>query len=200
MPYKTIIYIDGFNLYYGVLKDTPYKWLDLYKLSKLLLSNNEIIQIKYFTARVSGHDSVKQDIYLRAIKKHIDNVEIIYGHFLTQQIKMKDIDSGNLVTVLKTEEKGSDVNLAVHLVNDAAKGRMECAVVISNDSDLFEALRIAKEEYFIKIGIIFPSNKRISRKLLSICDFSKKIRNRVLELSQLPNVIPNSTIKKPYNW
>ena len=34
---KTIIYVDGFNLYYR-LKNTPYKWLDLQKLSKFYLN------------------------------------------------------------------------------------------------------------------------------------------------------------------
>lgn len=52
---KTYIYIDGFNLYYGALKGTPHKWLDLMVLfQKLLQSHHHIPRIKYFTARVSG--------------------------------------------------------------------------------------------------------------------------------------------------
>ena len=51
---KTIIYIDGFNLYYR-LKDTSYKWLNLQKLSKFYLDpdqHNIVNKIKYFTALV----------------------------------------------------------------------------------------------------------------------------------------------------
>ena len=44
---KTNLYIDGFNLYYGALKDTPYKWLDLRSLAEVLLdSMNEIVLIR----------------------------------------------------------------------------------------------------------------------------------------------------------
>ncbi len=198
--YRTIVYIDGFNLYYGVLKGTPYKWLDLQKLCSLLLPNHEILSIKYFTARVSGKSSVTQDVYLRALKSYISNIEVYYGHFLTQIVTMEEVETGRTVRVYKREEKGSDVNLAVHLVNDASKGKMECAVLISNDSDLFEALRIAKEGYGVKIGILFPSRKVLSQKLLSICDFKKRIRKGALSLSQLPEKIPNSNIKKPDAW
>ena len=54
---------------------------------------------------------------------------------------------GNLIEVFRTEEKGSDVNLAVHLVNDVHQNTFDCAVVISNDSDLAKAMRIVKDEY-----------------------------------------------------
>ncbi len=48
----TYVYIDGFNLYYGALKGTQYKWLNLQKLCELVLPNNKIAYIKYYTARV----------------------------------------------------------------------------------------------------------------------------------------------------
>lgn len=52
---KTIVYVDGFNLYYGSLRKTPYKWLDLNLLfNKILGEHNTIIEIKYFTARISS--------------------------------------------------------------------------------------------------------------------------------------------------
>ena len=50
---KTIVYIDGFNLYYRALKETVYKWLDLGALFQELLPRNDIIGIKYFTARAN---------------------------------------------------------------------------------------------------------------------------------------------------
>ncbi len=36
-PQKTHVYVDGFNIYYGAVRKTPYKWLDLAKLSPLLV-------------------------------------------------------------------------------------------------------------------------------------------------------------------
>lgn len=84
---RTIIYIDGFNLYYGALKGTKFKWLDLQTLfQKLLGDHHTITEIKYFTARVSARDSDpdapnRQDAYLKALEAHIPTVSIYYGHF-----------------------------------------------------------------------------------------------------------------------
>ena len=69
------VYVDGFNLYYGALKKTPYKWLDLGKLAQELLPDDTIQEIHYFTARVSSrpynptaaHD---QGLYIRALKNY----------------------------------------------------------------------------------------------------------------------------------
>ena len=52
MP-DTIVYIDGFNLYYGALRGTPFKWLDVRALCARMLPTNTIAQIRYFTANVS---------------------------------------------------------------------------------------------------------------------------------------------------
>ena len=48
------VYVDGFNLYYGALKRTPYKWLDLGKPAEMLLPGDTIQEVHYFTARVSS--------------------------------------------------------------------------------------------------------------------------------------------------
>jgi NYN domain len=135
------VYIDGFNLYYGALKRTPYKWLDLGKLVESLLPKDTIQEIHYFTARVSSraynptsaHD---QGLYIRALKT-IPNLHIKYGHFLTHSVPMylTNVTPAQKVWVDKTEEKGSDVNLASHLLRDAYLNRFEVAVLVTNDSD-----------------------------------------------------------------
>ena len=52
---RTFVYVDGFNLYYGALKGSSWKWLDLFALfQNMLQSHHQILSIKYFTARVSG--------------------------------------------------------------------------------------------------------------------------------------------------
>ena len=89
---KTYVYVDGFNLYYGRLKGTPYKWLDINKLCRLLLPKHDIVRIKYFTARVTGRppdldQPTRQQTLLRALQT-LPNLEIIYGHFLTNQMYM----------------------------------------------------------------------------------------------------------------
>jgi uncharacterized LabA/DUF88 family protein len=207
---RTYVYVDGFNLYYRALKDTPFKWLDLKALCSLILkSHHNILKIKYFTAIVSAppHDPQKpqrQNAYLRALQKYIPEIEIYYGSFLSHKVKAplaNQIGYNNLVEVLKTEEKGSDVNLAVHLVNDAWLDRYDCAVIISNDSDLAEALRLVKTYHKDKkLGVIVPFEGRGSKKILDYADFVRNIRRGGLKKSQLPDPIPGTNIYKPKNW
>jgi len=124
------VYVDGFNLYYGSVKNTPLKWLDLSRLASLLLpSGTQIHRIRYYTARASGRPAdpdapTRQQIYLRALRT-IPNLTISYGHFLKWEVSMplvKPVPGGpTTVRVIKTEEKGSDVNLACHLLLDALR-------------------------------------------------------------------------------
>ncbi|MBN1257205.1 MAG: NYN domain-containing protein [Planctomycetes bacterium] len=206
---RTIVYVDGFNLYYGCLRNTPYRWLDLSKLCNFLLPSNDIIEIKYFTARVKPHlkdkkSHIRQKAYLRALET-IPNIKIIYGHFLRKPVRMPLSENTKgkteYVKVIKTEEKGSDVNLAVHLLNDAHLDLFDVGVIISNDSDLYTALEFAGNLGKI-IGILnphpIPSQKLKSGKF----SFYKPIREGVLKVSQFPETLKDKIGKfsKPEGW
>lgn len=111
------VYVDGFNLYYGCLKGTAYRWLDLEALCARLLPKNEIHRIRYFTAKVGARpgkprDPVHQQAYLRALST-LPTVGVHLGHFPTTTIRMalaKPAPGGpKTVEVSKTEEKGSVV-------------------------------------------------------------------------------------------
>jgi uncharacterized LabA/DUF88 family protein len=159
------VYIDGLSLYYGAVKNTPYRWLDLGKLSRALVPRHFTIQeIKYYTARVlpRPHDPgarTRQDFYLRAVGT-IPNCSIFYGYFLSSVVPMAlatpQPDGPSVVRVIKTEEKGSDVNLACHLVADAFEKHCDAAFVISNDSDLLEPIRIARRKLGVTVGLATP--------------------------------------------
>lgn len=112
------------------------------------------------------------------------------------------------VRILKTEEKGSDVNLAVHLLNDAWRDVYDCAVVVSNDSDLAESMRLVRLHHPGKvIGLIFPRQSgpgarhaHPSRELTRHAHFVKHLGKSVLAACQMPNPIPGTTIHKPPIW
>lgn len=206
---RTIIYIDGFNFYYRAVRGTKYKWLDFMSLfQKVLSSHNRIVQIKYFTALVSGKQNfqkpIKQQTYIRALKTHIPELNVFYGHFLTHEVYaplVKPINNLNSVKIIKTEEKGSDVNIAVHLLNDAWLDKYDCAVVVSNDSDLAESMRLVREHHSKKIiGLIMPGKGHPSKELMKHANFIKRIRSGVLKNSQLPSPIPGTHISKPADW
>ena len=105
------------------------------------------------------------------------------------------------VRVIKTEEKGSDVNMATHLVNDAQKGNFGVAVLVTNDSDLLEAVKIVRNELQLDVGILNP-HKKSSRVLLKHASFVKKIRKGVLSASQFPLTLKDKhgEFHKPAVW
>ena len=206
-PLKTIVYVDGFNLYYGALRKTRHKWLDLAKFCQTLLPNDNVAAIKYFTAKVSGNrrdpDSpIRQQLYLRALAT-LPNVSVVYGHFLTHSVMMPETNSNPLrwVRVEKTEEKGSDVNLAAHLIRDAFRGEFELAVVISNDSDLREPVRIVRQELKFPVGIFNPHQTH-SKELQEFATFRKRIRETDLASSQFPDPLQDAkgVFRKPRGW
>jgi uncharacterized LabA/DUF88 family protein len=205
----TVVYIDGFNLYYGAVKGTPHKWLDHDALCRRLLPNDQIVKIRYFTARISARpddpqQAVRQETYLRALAT-LPPIEIHYGHYVTRPTRMPlanpPAKGARTVEVLKTEEKGSDVNLATHLLLDAFQKRCDTAVVISNDSDLAEPVRIAQSEAGIKVGVINPHRAKYRSRCLQ-GTFFKQLRPNVLAQTQLPSVLHDAqgTIHEPASW
>ncbi len=211
---KTYVYIDGFNLYYGLLRDKPqFKWLDLFAFSQNVLGHQyQVAAVKYYTSRIKirDHDrgqQERQDIYLKALKKHISPIEIHYGKFqVTEkyaQLVTPLADGTQKVQIFKTEEKGSDVNLATQMLNDAWLNAYECAVLISNDSDLEAPLKfIRKHHTNKKIGLVPPilSRQKPSQSLSDYAHFIHHIQNSHLKKSQMPNKIKNTTLYRPTVW
>ena len=105
------------------------------------------------------------------------------------------------VRVIKTEEKGSDVNLATHLLNDAYLGRYEVAAVVSGDSDLLEPIRIVTGQLRKPIGILDPQ-PRPSKVLRAHATCFTQIRSGVLAASQLADTLKDEhgTFNKPEHW
>ncbi|HEX4213666.1 MAG TPA: NYN domain-containing protein [Candidatus Dormibacteraeota bacterium] len=209
---QTYVYVDGFNLYYGSLKGTAHKWLDLQKLVRQLLPQHDVVQIRYFTARVSAmppdsQQPRRQEAYLRALGT-FPEISLHYGHFLVNPtflpLEKPPAKGSRLVRVLKTEEKGSDVNLATELLVDAACSRFEEAVVVSNDSDLMAPIVAVSQHFKKPVGVLHP-HRQASRELRRVATFCRSIPAGALRASQLPThpgFVDQSgfRIKKPPDW
>jgi hypothetical protein len=205
----TNVYVDAFNLYYGCLKGTPYRWLDLDALCRQLLPRDQIHRIRYFTALVSGRPGdlrqpQRQQAYLRALQT-IPHLSIHLGHYLSRPVRMRLAHPPSVgpqtVEVLRTEEKGSDVNLASYLLLDGFRGDSEAAVVISNDSDLKVPIALAQAELGLVVGVVNPHPPtRRSRALQPT--FWRQVRGRQLEQSQFPATLTDArgAIRKPQGW
>lgn len=211
-PERVIVYVDGFNLYYGAVKNTQHKWLDINALCRSLLRpSDQLLHIKYYTARVSARPRdpsapTRQQMYLRALRT-IPNLSIYYGHFLSHGVRLPLVSSlkghGKIryAEVMRTEEKGSDVNLASHLVHDAHLDKFSLAVIVSNDSDLCEPLRIVRQELGKSVGVFNPHH-HASVELKKHAIFFKKIRQGLLAKCQFPHEMSdnNGKFTKPSKW
>jgi hypothetical protein len=206
---RVYAYVDGFNLYYRALKGTPYKWLDLAALARRLLDQKDTVdKVRYFTARVGARAGDpdaprRQQILLNGLKT-IPNLEIHYGRFLAKTKTRPTVaNPKKYVEVHDTEEKGSDVNLAVHLLNDGWKRSFELALVFSQDTDLVEPIRMVREELRLPVGLVWLDGKRPSTHLADAATFVRHLRSADLAASLFPDPIVSPSgakIAKPAGW
>ena len=192
---KANVYVDAFNLYYGSLRGTPYKWLDLSKLCGVMLPHDHIQRIKYFTALVDSRPDdpgqrARQAFYLRALGT-LPGVTIYYGHFLTHAVPMPLASNPRkTVRVIRSEEKGSDVNLATELLVDAFNDNFDVAIIIS-DSDLLAPIGVVRRQFNKSVGLLNPQ-RYPSFRLKQEADFFKTIRPSALKRSQFPETLSDS--------
>jgi len=213
MPQRTIVYVDGFNLYYGQVKGTAYKWLDLCELFRLTLPTGYSLEkVKFFTARISAlpNDPLapnRQAVYLRALREHCkQKIQIYEGHFSVKRLWMPQASNpAQFVEVIRSEEKGSDVNLAVELVNDSWLNAFDAAAVVSNDGDLERSIQIAKQKHKKEI-ILYTPGKPTRKPLAALTRWADKQANITaahMAASQLPSPITTgtgATLSKPLGW
>lgn len=192
----------------------------------------EVTRVVYCTAPVKGSESARRDqaTYISALNlsNSVDHVE--YGNFvervnagplaisgrrgrpqlvLPAQVSVATNTPGirvksNMVMVsyFKREEKGSDVNVASHLLVDVYEGIIDAALVISNDSDLEFAVKKSRTK--IPVGIVNPTSSRLAGKLACPSTygagkhFSMQLTMNHFTNNQLPNTV--GSLRKPQGW
>ena len=227
---KIRVYIDGYNLFYGRLKHKEdniintrrrkLRWLNPKKLVKqFLYGDYEIDQINFYTTDVDAlylgdKSPSRQQEYYRALMT-VENISIIKGRF-SKNPAMMPVYPINTITnpdgtiilqkqlILKTEEKRSDVNIAAHLVRDACLNRFDMAVLVSNDSDLLEPMKIL-HELNKKFLILSPHEKYcfdFVKNLNPKC--MRKIQEKHIIAAQFPDEIRDAAntliAKRPLKW
>lgn len=217
---KLNVYVDGFNLEYGSLMGTAYRWLDLRALCQATFPSDHIGRIRYFTAlmKPNPHDPdkhVRQATYLRALGT-LSDLTIHEGRYIKKPVKMAlhpipdPPTPPTLVKVVKTEEKGSDVNLASYLLLDAFDDDYEGAVVVSNDSDLAEPIRLVRTRFKRRMIVLHPCshpNRNPSIELRKAAALragkpSLIVQEALLAASQFPPSMTDAhgTFSKPAGW
>lgn len=225
---RTRVYIDGFNLYYGCLKGSPYKWLD-----PLVLFEQHVIppsmppgmhavflplSIKLFTALIveraaKALDSVSsQARYHSALRKlYKDRIELVEGYYSVTEMKAKIVDGAKWprdceeILVWKLEEKQSDVNLALQAYHDAITGEVDQVVIVTNDTDIVPALKLIRQHTSVVVGLVIPTKQGEREPNKDLADLAHWVRVQIAEdalrNSQLPRVISGrKATLKPVSW
>lgn len=224
---RTIVYIDGYNFYYGCCRRSRHKWINLRRLmEKLLPPPHAIGHIYYFTAAIKSppHNpgtQQRQFLFWRALRT-LPALTIVEGKFLESPKRLPWAEprplrwlkrrlcgwpalrpylAPILVRVWKTEEKRSDVNLATQLLLDAFDDKFDCAVIVSNDSDLIAPIRQVRRRFGKKIGIL-TGHAHPSKELQGETDFLKRIREGVLTESLFPDTLTDiqGAFHRPAAW
>lgn len=215
---KTVVFVDGYNLYYGLLRNSRFKWLDLYKLFQqhVLMPDTDLLEVRYYTSPVLGRmcDSPespqRQRRYLQALRSGFSGkVEIIEGKIIASSpfMRLKDLipECPDLKTVQVYDftEKKTDVNLAADLISGAWQGEFDQAVLCTNDSDLEAALSTVRRCLpHVRLGLVAPVGnvRHQSKDLMRHAHWSKILSVSHLEQSQFPAHIPGTKHRKPDEW
>lgn len=216
---RTRVYIDGYNLYYGCLKNSPHKWLDVHRLIERILQsvhyerNGQPISyalqtpaIKYFTALIlpafgKSDDSVAcQQHYHNALESHLGpSIEIIKGYHDAKPARAYREEPGKaardseVVNVWKLEEKQSDVKLALSAYSDAIRNEVDQIIAVTNDSDFAPAMELIRQHTNATLGLIVPRRENASHVNAQLSAQAHWVRNYIREeelaQSQLPSMI-----------
>lgn len=201
---RVAVYVDGFNLYFG-LKATSgrrHLWLDLQALSRRLLRQGQTLEyVTYFTARVrdNGGSQQRQADYLDALASHTTLVTIADGRF--QEKVRRCRNCGDSWTVF--EEKETDVNIAVALVEQAVEDLFDTALLVSADSDLCPAIRAVKRLRPEKRVIAAFPPHRHSADIRAAVDGYFTIGIDKVRQSQLPTTVNTRAgiaLRRPKYW
>ena len=207
MPKERVaVYVDGFNLFYGLKSRgwNRYYWLNLRKLAEnLLLPHQRLAAVRYFTARVypdseDPENVIKQTTYLEALET-LPDLTIAFGIFRPKEVKC--YNCGNIRRTY--EEKMTDVNISVALLDDAQDDRFDTAMIISADSDLVGPVQAVLERYPTKRVVVAFPPKRMSIDLRDIASGHSFIGQDKLRRSQLPDEVTRSdgfVLRRPQSW
>jgi len=206
---RVIVYIDGFNVYYGVLKDTPnLKWLNLERFCKLLRPHDDIQVIRYFTALVTGPTAPNQETFLRALAT-TPLVNVVLGKFKEKLAKCRVIGCAHAAPKIfrVPEEKRTDVNIAISMLDDAYQNLCDHFILFSGDSDLVPAVNMVRHRFPAKKITVYVPFRNPTRgaavELRVAASVHRDLPLALLPKSQFPDAIPDGAggmINRPADW
>jgi uncharacterized LabA/DUF88 family protein len=203
---KTVVLIDGFNVYHPLDEDKryhKYKWLNLEALADAFVMKKDQLDKLYYFTSIAYWSKTKQKKhldYIKALKTVSKKIEIVLGKFKKRDVKCRICGEW----FKKHEEKQTDVNIAIMLLKLAITNSFDKAIIVSADSDLVPAIKATKEVFPEKqIGVLFPFNSEMTYELKEASDFHSFITKKHLKGCLLDKTIQsenNNILVCPTEW
>lgn len=196
-PTTVVALIDGFNLYHAIadLGKPHYKWVDLKTMLKNFVFPHESLRrVVYFTAYATWLPAEYHRHRQFVAAQEACDVEVVVSNF---KKKSRGCHSCGARWIAH-EEKETDVAIGATLVDLAhAKSHQRC-LVVSADSDLAPAIRIARQRFpEFKVGIVTPPHRGSSRELQKASgETARKLKEKHLDQALLPATVlgPNGNV------
>lgn len=178
-------FVDGFNLYHAVaaLKQPHLKWFNLRKLVETFIdpAQHDLRAVYYFSAFATWLPGpyARHQQYVEALKA--TGSTPVMGHFKEKNRECKSCGA----KWVAHEEKETDVNIALWLLNEAYKDNFDEAFILSRDSDLTPVVRMVLEEFPKKrVKIISPPNAGHSKEMAKLVGPKKLASIKPLHLER----------------
>lgn len=200
---RVIAYIDGYNLYFGLLdaRLQTSRWLDLRAVCTALLKPRQRLDlVRYFTTSVRNDPTAakRQAMFIDALRAR-GGIEVDFGLFRSKPVTCRNCNT----QWTKHEEKRTDVNIAVRLLNDAHDDRFDMAMVISGDSDLVPIVESIRDRFPCKRVIVASPPKRWSTDLAQSANAAFQVSRAAIRSNRLPDpvVTPEGVrLRAPRGW
>jgi len=200
---RVTAYVDGFNLYYGLLEARlrSSRWFDLrFLCESLLRPSQRLTLVRYFTSIVRNQPDAaeRQGMYIDALRA-TGLIEIDFGHFLPKTTYCRRCGFIHR----SAEEKKTDVNIAVRLLEDAYSDRFDLAMLISADSDLVPPVESIRRDFPAKTVLVASPPKRWSSELACVAHATTRISGKRIRLSRLSDPVrlaDGTLLRAPQGW
>ena len=207
----TIVYVDGYNFYFGLLRGGQFrdcKWLDLERLFTKILPDDDIQAVKYFTAYWHDDSGARHRTYTGALAAHCRNVEVITGNFKKRirECKNRQCTFTGSRKFTTYEEKHTDVNIGITMLDDAYRGSCDRMALVSGDSDLVPVLALVRERFpAVDLNVYIPgpqSRYDQATEIRAVADRVRLIPANLLRVCQLPSkvAVGSAEFTKPDSW
>jgi uncharacterized LabA/DUF88 family protein len=200
---RVAVYIDGFNVFHAIndhQKYHKYKWLNYQALARRYVGGlDHVVHVKFFTAYPpwDAEKRRRHETYVEALK--MMGVEVILGKFKKKRRRCHKCQN----EYETHEEKLTDVNIAINMLDDAHHDRYDRAIIISGDTDILPAIvKIRSEPYNKEVDVVIPIGRK-SDEMKQACDHAFKMTESQLHDCQMPAEVKRSDgtmLRRPSEW